>query len=395
MMKDRVPMDGRPTSFWEEHRRHILAAIAAVLLIAAAAGLVISYSPGSRAVDHITAVYTGSTKAGTVLDAQNEGFHVTAHYKDGHEEVVTGWTIAEPQTLQDAEKSAVTIVYRKASTQCEVQCTTGLILSITAEYDGDTAAGTEITDAAPGLHVYGIREGGAKEELKEGWRVVNPSILKKDTLSRFEISYGALSCSLSIQCTTKAISRLTAVYSGSTEEGTALSSGCKDIAVTAEYADGTSEQVSGWTLAESVTLEPKTRYLLEVHYEDSMCTLEVFCTTPTPEEFQGGCIPAAHFSLYHNPDHYVGANIAVEGTVVERRLQEDGSVRVFLEMNGDFLGFTKGLLCAVYSNALHGDLPENGTPVTIYGMYKGVDEETYEGETRSLPFMEAEYVVAN
>jgi hypothetical protein len=68
--------------------------------------------------------------------------------------------------------------------------------------------------------------------------------------------------------------------------------------------------VSGWTLAESVTLEPKTRYLLEVHYEDSMCTLEVFCTTPTPEEFQGGCIPAAHFSLYHNPDHYVGANIA-------------------------------------------------------------------------------------
>ena len=132
MMKDRVPMDGRPTSFWEEHRRHILAAIAAVLLIAAAAGLVISYSPGSRAVDHITAVYTGSTKAGTVLDAQNEGFHVTAHYKDGHEEVVTGWTIAEPQTLQDAEKSAVTIVYRKASTQCEVQCTTGLILSITA-----------------------------------------------------------------------------------------------------------------------------------------------------------------------------------------------------------------------------------------------------------------------
>ena len=142
-------------------------------------------------------------------------------------------------------------------------------------------------------------------------------------------------------------------------------------------------------------MEPKTRYLLEVHYEDSMCTLEVFCTTPTPEEFQGGCIPAAHFSLYHNPDHYVGANIAVEGTVVERRLQEDGSVRVFLEMNGDFLGFTKGLLCAVYSNALHGDLPENGTPVTIYGMYKGVDEETYEGETRSLPFMEAEYVVAN
>lgn len=395
MMKDRAPKNGQTTSFGEEHRKYILAAIAALLLIAAAVGLVISYSPGSKAVDHITAVYTGSTRAGTVLDAKNDGFTVTAHYKDGHEEVVTGWTIDAPQTLQDAEKSTVTIIYRKASTQCEVQCTTGLILSIAASYDGDTSAGTTITDATPGLHVYGIREGGAKEELKEGWRVLNPTVLQKDTLSRIEISYGTLSCSVSIQCTTKAISRLTASYSGSTEEGTALSSGCKDIAVTAEYADGTSEEVSGWTLAESVTLEPKTRYLLEVHYEDSVCTLEVFCTTPTPEEFQEGCIPAAHFSLYYNPDHYIGANIAVEGTVLERRLLEDGNVQVFLEMNGDFLGLTKGLLCAVYSNALHGELPENGTTVTIYGMYKGVGEESYEGETRSLPIMDAEYVIAN
>ena len=116
---------------------------------------------------------------------------------------------------------------------------------------------------------------------------------------------------------------------------------------------------------------------------------------PTPEEFQEGCIPAAHFSLYYNPDHYIGANIAVEGTVLERRLLEDGNVQVFLEMNGDFLGLTKGLLCAVYSNALHGELPENGTTVTIYGMYKGVGEESYEGETRSLPIMDAEYVIAN
>ena len=387
--------DGKdPDCFWQKHSRCLLVAALALLIGTAVAAVVYSSLSKRNAIDHISAVYDGSTKSGTVLDSDNSGFTVTAYYKDGREEIVTGWTIEEPQTLTDAEKSTVTITYRKVSTQCEVQCTTGLIRSITAEYDGDTGAGTEISDDNPGIHVYGIQDGGRKVPLQDGWHVVNPTILKKDTLSRVEVSYGELTCSLSIQCTTKSISRLAAAYTGSTEEGTVLSAGCEGLTVTATYADGTSEEVSGWTLAESFTMEPKTRYLLEIHYEDSVCTLEVFCTTPTREEFMSGCIPSTYFSLYHNPGKSAGVNVAAEGIIAGRQLRDDGSVKIYLEMNGDFLGITKGILCAVYSSTLHGNLPEDGTHVVVYGMYKGVSEETYGEETKGMPLMDAEYVLA-
>ena len=223
MDTNRKPDDGTHTSFWQAHSKCILIA-AAVVLAAAAAALFFGRTPKDKAVDHITAVYSGDTKAGTVLDENNPGFVVTAYFQDGHDEKVTGWTVESPRTLEDTKKSVVTITYKKASTQCEVQCTTGLIQSITAEYDGDTKAGTKITDETPGLHVYAIRD-GKKTPLESGWRVNNPTVLEKDTLSTINISYEDLSCSVSIQCTTRSISRLTASYLGSKEEGTVISSG--------------------------------------------------------------------------------------------------------------------------------------------------------------------------
>ena len=123
-------------TFWEEHRKCFLIAAAVMLAGAVIIALIVGAKPKRKIVDHITAEYTGDTKAGVVLDDKNTGFIVTAYFKDDHSEKVTGWTIAEPQTLKDAEVSVVTITYQKASTQCEVQCTSGLIQSITAEYDG-------------------------------------------------------------------------------------------------------------------------------------------------------------------------------------------------------------------------------------------------------------------
>ena len=379
-------------SFWEEHRKWII--VVAAILCGATIGVAayIGVTSPAKTVTHITAAYTGDTKTGVVLDDKNPGFTVTAFYKDGHQAPVTGWTIASPQTLEDAKKSVVTITYQKVSTQVEVQCSTGMIQSITAEYDGDTKAGTQINDTNPGLHVYAIRD-GKKSPLDKGWRVSNPAVLEKDKLSTFTINYENFSCTLSIQCTTKSIARLSAAYSGSTSEGTEIANGNENLVVTAKYVDGTVEQVSGWTLAETVVLEPKEHYVLEVHYEDSVCTLEVTCTTPTPEEFQAGCISAGYYSLYHNPAKYAGANIAVEGTIKEIRPGQDGSVDVFLEMEGDFLGITKGILCATYTSTLHGQLPPEGVPVTIYGMFKDVSARMMDGSSMSMPVMNAEYVV--
>ena len=130
-------------SFWEEHRKWILFAAAVLLGATVGVAAYTGITSPRKTVTHITAVYTGDTKAGVVLDDKNPGFTVTAYYKDGHEETVTGWTISSPQTLEDAKKSVVTITYGKVSTQCEIQCSTGMIQSITAEYDGDTTAGTK------------------------------------------------------------------------------------------------------------------------------------------------------------------------------------------------------------------------------------------------------------
>ena len=392
MSNGQTPGGENKKSFWEEHRKCIIIAAAVLLLAAVAVAIFSNITPASKVVEHITAVYTGDTKAGVVLDDKNTGFTVTAHFKDGHEEQVTGWTISEPRTLEDAKSSVVTITYEGVSTQCEVQCSTGMIQSISAEYDGDTSAGTQISDTNPGLHVYAIRD-GKKTVLESGWRVSNPAVLEKDKLSTFTINYENFSCTLSIQCTTRSIARLTASYTGSTEEGTEIGTGIENLVVTAKYADGSVEQVGDWTLAETVTLAPKERYVLEVHYEDSVCTVEVTCTTPTPEEFQSGCISAGYYSLYHNPAKYAGANIAVEGTILEIRPNEDGSTDVFLEMEGDFLGLTKGTLCATYTKTIHGKLPPEGVPVTIYGMFREVSARMMDGSSMSMPVMNAEYVV--
>ena len=228
--------------------------------------------------------------------------------------------------------------------------------------------------------------------MESGWRVANPSVLEKDKITTVNIEYEGFSCTLSIQCTTREIVRLTASYKGSTEEGTVIATGCEDLTVTAKYADRTSEQVDKWTLAESVTLEPKQRYILEIHYEDSVCTLEVTCTTPTPEEFKAGCISASYSSLYRNPAKYTGTNVAVEGTIVEIRPGTDGSTEVFIEMSGDFLGLTSGMLCATYTKTMHGKLPPEGVPCKIYGMYREVSARMMDGSSMTMPVMNAEYV---
>ena len=91
-------------TFWEEHRKCFLIAAAVLLAAAVITAIVIGAKPKRKIVDHITAEYTGDTKAGVVLDDKNTGFIVTAYFKDGHSEKVTGWSIAEPQTLPDAAR---------------------------------------------------------------------------------------------------------------------------------------------------------------------------------------------------------------------------------------------------------------------------------------------------
>ena len=381
------------SNFIREHRT--AAALALLILatvLAAGAAQLFARLQDSK-VEYITASYSGDTKEGVALDSANPGFTVTAHYHDGREETVTGWEIAAPVTLEEAKESSVTITYKKASTQVKIQCTTGLIQSITAEYDGDTKAGTALTDNNAGIHVFGIRSNGKREELTDGWRVVNPTILEADAVSRVQIEYKEFSCTLSVQCTTRLITKLTAAYTGSTEEGTVISTGSEGLTVTASYKNGETEDVTGWTLASEVRLEPRKHYVLEIHYQDQMCTAEVTCTTPTPEEYMQGCKEISYAAMARNPAHYVGSNVQISGTIEALRPASEGSTNVMLKVDGDFLGLTTRTICANYSSSLHGELPPAGSFVTVYGIFQGLsDVETAEGTDR-IPVIAAEYVV--
>ena len=379
--------------FLGEHRPAALAGGIVLALLVIFAALSIFAHVRGRSVDYITAVYDGDTKEGVVLDSSNPGFVVTAHYHNGEEETVTGWEIRDPVTLREAQESTVVVSYRGAGTQVKIQCTTGLIQSIRAEYDGATEAGVSITDTNPGIHVYAIRSNGKKEELEGGWRVANPTILEADKSSQVQINYEEFSCVLTIQCTTRSIVSLTASYSGSTEEGTVIGTGCEGLTVTAAYADGESEEVEGWTLAKEVRLEPRQHYVLEIHYRDQFCTAEVTCTTPTREEYMDGCIRISYSAMSRNPGRYTGTNVYISGTIEELRRVEDGSVDVILSVKGDFLGFTTRTVCAEYASTLHGDLPAAGSAVTVYGMFRGLYDINTESGRESVPVIAAEYVV--
>lgn len=77
-----------------------------------------------KEIQSISATYTGSTEAGTVLDTINTGITVTAEYDDGSTEVVTGFDISSPATLAAEKSSTVTIEYNGLTCELTVACTT-------------------------------------------------------------------------------------------------------------------------------------------------------------------------------------------------------------------------------------------------------------------------------
>ena len=148
----------------------------------------------------ITASYSGDASAGVVLDSDNSGFTVTAHYKNGEEEVVDGWTIEEPQTLAADSTANVLIKYGGKEIALDVICTTVTIDKITADYDGSTKAGVEVGEGSKDVTVTAHYRNGEEEEVID-WTVDKPVTLKEGETSKLKIHYGEYDCTLKIECT--------------------------------------------------------------------------------------------------------------------------------------------------------------------------------------------------
>ena len=148
----------------------------------------------------ITASYSGDASEGIVLDSGNDGFTVTAHYKNGVEKVVSGWTIAEPQTLTADTTSNVLIRYEDKEVSLDVICTTFTIEKITAKYTGSTKAGVTVDEGSSDVTVTAEYKNGEKQEVT-GWTVEKPVTLKEGETSKLKIRYGEYDYILKIECT--------------------------------------------------------------------------------------------------------------------------------------------------------------------------------------------------
>ena len=148
----------------------------------------------------ISASYSGDAEEGVVLDSENEGFTVTAYYKNGTEETVDGWTIEEPQTLEANGTADVVIKYEDQEYTLNVMCTTVTIDKIKAKYSGSTKAGVTIDADSSDVTVTAVYKNGEKEKVT-GWTVEEPVTLKEGKTSKLKIHYGEYDCVLKIECT--------------------------------------------------------------------------------------------------------------------------------------------------------------------------------------------------
>lgn len=81
-------------------------------------------SKEEKVLQSISAEYSGSTEAGTVLDSNNKGIVATALYSDGSSDKISGFAIDNPATLTAGQASKVTIAYEGATCELEVMCST-------------------------------------------------------------------------------------------------------------------------------------------------------------------------------------------------------------------------------------------------------------------------------
>lgn len=134
-------------------------------------------------------LYEGDTQEGTVLDEQNPGIKVIAHYSnDDKKEIPNGeWTIEEPKTLKADSSETIIVSYKGLSSDYKVKCSTTKLKSISVTYNGPIFYGTIINEDSD-ITVIGKYGNGSTEKLFN-WNISPSEItLQKGEKVEFEIS---------------------------------------------------------------------------------------------------------------------------------------------------------------------------------------------------------------
>lgn len=381
---DNAPKPKKKMKFSKKKAGVALAVVVVLLIII---GVATSPKPVS-----ISATYDGDTEEGVVLDNNNDGFTVIGTFEDGAVKEISGWKIEEPVTLQEDETSQVQIAYKDVSTKVEVECSTSAIESINVEYYGDSEAGVVLDENNSGFTVRAVHQNGTESVIDSGWKIENPVTLEADTTASITVSYEDFSATVDVSCSTVTLEKITAKYTGDTEEGVTIGEKKGDIEVTAHYKNGSKETVDGWTANKEVTLEAGKTAKIKINYMDKQCTLKVKCTTITEEQYKEQCKSISYDSLARDPDKYEYDMVKFTGRIIQV-MDSESYVELRINVTNDGYGYYDDTVYVTYmyedgdTKFLEDDI------VTFYGTYFGL--YTYEsvlGASITIPEVFARYI---
>lgn len=268
----------------------------------------------TSAVTSVNFAYQGETTEGTVIDNKSD-FKVVETHKNGSKTETEDWEIKNPVTLKADTTSKVTIEADGVEAVLSIECSTSAVTGIKASYDGERKAGT-VLDENSDIEALEIHKDGTKTDANN-WKVENPVTLEADTTSTLKIKSGEFETELEIECSTVTLVELSATYDGKTTEGTVLDSSNAGIHVTAKYKSGTTKEVTDYKIEQPATLEADKKSSITISYEDKSCTLEVQCTTQSPEQFKAGCEAVSYEDFARNPDNYEHKEVKFSGKVLQ------------------------------------------------------------------------------
>lgn len=193
-------------------------------------------------------------------------------------------------------------------------------------------------------------------------------------------------------CTVKVVDKklvsIEASYAGLTTAGTSISN-TSNIKVVANYEDGSSKEVKGWSIETPVTLAADQTSTVKVIYKDQTYDLSIQCSTLGEQGFKNACGDLAYEELARNADGHQGEKVKYSGRIVQVTNGSDGSVTLRVATSGNYDDII--LVEYEYKDGQSKLLEDDR--VTVYGTIYG--DYTYEsvmGAHITVPLVLASYI---
>lgn len=188
---------------------------------------------------------------------------------------------------------------------------------------------------------------------------------------------------------------ITAAYTGSTEAGVELKKDASGLEVTGHYSDGNTKKLSDYAVENPTTLTAAEVATLTISAEGKTCTLDIACSTMSPEQFKESCQPVDYQTIARDPDSWEGKNIVVTGEVIQvQESSRENAYRISIT-EGEYGLWTDPVYVTYDASGDATRILEDDI-VTVYATSTGLySYTTVLGSEQTIPSMEAKYIDVN